>query len=472
MSISESDGYDIVIDIDSLESLGKKCFENSNDSWDNLNIPQKGWNIYFKDFEKYHKFKEIKTKILGIVGNSNRGKTFILQKITGMNLYPRFSVKTKGISLKFPDTPDRNVTILDSAGLESPLLENDDSANIFEGGFSKFSRINAIKKIAKDKLMTEKFLRDFILHYSNVIIAVVNILTYEEQVFLQGLTNLCSKEKKKLFIIHNLSVFVEVDQVKQYIDEVLLNSSTFQLKKNKMILANLLNELPEKKNELYFTEILEDNEDIEVFHFLMANDNSKAGYYFNEPTINFIRAQIEIDNDLKKFDILQEIKKYLITFSKKYMTELLDEKSFNEDDRLIRLKNEDAQITYFDRCLDEVDFNGRSFEPNYCYYPCNDGLENWFVVALEIYGTLKDVKCNVSIKNGYYYFEVSGERIANPSLKTNADSSKSGSTVTIGNFSVKFHIKYSSLKLKSLTPKKHERELGYLVLYFETKADC
>ena len=42
-----------------------------------------------------------------------------------MNLPSGMSIKTEGLSIKYPDTSifkDRNIALLDSAGLETPVL--------------------------------------------------------------------------------------------------------------------------------------------------------------------------------------------------------------------------------------------------------------------------------------------------------------------------------------------------------------
>ena len=64
----------------------------------------KGWEIkYSKDGKEKNEFaKRNQTKIFSVIGNKNRGKSFILSKIT-------FD----------------NVALLDSVGFESPLLETD-----------------------------------------------------------------------------------------------------------------------------------------------------------------------------------------------------------------------------------------------------------------------------------------------------------------------------------------------------------
>ena len=86
----------------------------------------KGWDIvYGKDGEKkYEKAKKNRVKIFSVIGNKNKGKSFLLSKIVGRDLPNGFSVTTKGLSISFPTGMD-NIALFDSVGFESPLLEID-----------------------------------------------------------------------------------------------------------------------------------------------------------------------------------------------------------------------------------------------------------------------------------------------------------------------------------------------------------
>ena len=66
---------------------------------------------------------------IGIIGNSNKGKSFFLSKLAQMDLPSGSSIKTEGLSIKYPDLkdhPNRKIILLDTAGLETPVLLNND----------------------------------------------------------------------------------------------------------------------------------------------------------------------------------------------------------------------------------------------------------------------------------------------------------------------------------------------------------
>ena len=101
--------YDIIIYIESINDITK------------------GWKVELSKRmnEKYKEFAENKVVKIGVIGNSNKGKSFILSKISGIYLPFGTSLKTQGLSIKFPELkkyPTKTIALLDSAGLETPVL--------------------------------------------------------------------------------------------------------------------------------------------------------------------------------------------------------------------------------------------------------------------------------------------------------------------------------------------------------------
>ena len=88
-SLPVTDFYDLVIKIDSFRNLKKK--EQGDYGWDIL---------YSKDFDYDKRTKEERVRI-GVVGNGNNVKSFILSKLTNFKVPSGF--KTEGISIKYTD---------------------------------------------------------------------------------------------------------------------------------------------------------------------------------------------------------------------------------------------------------------------------------------------------------------------------------------------------------------------------------
>ena len=173
-----------------------------------------------KNYEKFSKESIIR---IGIIGNENKGKMTILKKISDFDLPTGYSKKTEGLSIKYPQLKDHSnlkLVLLDSAGLETPVL-NLQRNNI---------EIEFIEK-ARDKLLTEVFLQNFIIQNIDLLLLVFGKLSFEEQKLLEkvkrDMKNL--KRKESLFVIHNLKEFERKSHIENYIKEILLNSSTFNI---------------------------------------------------------------------------------------------------------------------------------------------------------------------------------------------------------------------------------------------------
>ena len=104
-----TDFYDIIVPIQSIKDVTK------------------GWEIKLSDRCKkdYPKLINEEAIRIGIIGNSNKGKSFFLSKLAQMDLPSGSSIKTEGLSIKYPDLkdhPNRKIILLDTAGLETPVL--------------------------------------------------------------------------------------------------------------------------------------------------------------------------------------------------------------------------------------------------------------------------------------------------------------------------------------------------------------
>ena len=108
--------YDTIIDFDSLKIACET---------------EKGFNVLFseKGYKNYEIQKEKDSIIIGVIGHANKGKSYILSKISHEELPRGHSVATKGISVKYSKIENKRFIILDSAGSETPLIENNNIKN-------------------------------------------------------------------------------------------------------------------------------------------------------------------------------------------------------------------------------------------------------------------------------------------------------------------------------------------------------
>ena len=383
-NINFEDFYDIIININSIKQVNQ------------------GWDIKMNERGKL-RFEEYKNKqalVIGMIGNSNKGKSFLLSKISKIDLPNGTNIRTEGLSIKYPDLKkykNRKIVLLDSEGLESPFL------------FQYYEKRNEVtdeklKEKAKDKLVTEYFLQNFIMDSSDIIIAVVGLLTFQEQKFLNKIKSQISKlnYKKTLFVIHNLMTLTTVDQVKNYINNTLMNSATFDLEKTTKITTKISNG---EKVEYFF----EKKSKIRIIHLIFANEGSEAGKFYNNFALEFIENSFQEITDIKSFDVIENLKERFIGLSKILMENninpIISKKDFINyaqiiKERKIRLEKKRDIILkrYYIDELGFSDLRSNGFIPCYNYFLKDDKL----ILRLETPGNVNisveyiiGEKCNI-----------------------------------------------------------------------------
>ena len=432
------DFYDIIINIKSIKDINK--------GWE-IKMNERGENNY-----KLYKNKEI-IKI-GVIGNANKGKSFILSKLSKINLPSGTSIRTEGLSIKYPDLEDfknRKIVLLDSIGLETPILR-ENNVLINKEYFKEKSREN---------LMTELFLQNFIIYNSDILILVIDILTYSEQKLLNRIKTQIIKSKlnKSLYVIHNLKTFVEKEQVENYIKKYLLRSATFKLKEGHKISTTI-----KQNSGIYY---YENNENIKIFHLIFANEKSNAGNYYNNYTLEFLENSYQQIINLKPFDIINNIKERFIEESK----ELIDNSSFksflsindlldNENilkEKKIRLKDKYINIKLKQFYINEIGISimkNNDYDPFYNIYR----KDNQIIIKLESPGIdIKTIKSQIYISGKYNIIEIKGIK------KRDLDSGELGNNIfnnrEFGNFCI--------IKLKNDLPSINDNKNGIIVLKYE-----
>ena len=236
--------YDIIVGIDSIKKI------------------EEGWKVKFsEEGNKIYKQNETKDCIkIGVVGNGNKGKSFLLNKLSNYKLPSSTTIRTEGLSLKYPDLAkekNKNIILLDSQGTETPLIMSEEELKDEKLKDGKNYQ-DKIEDLAKDKTLTELFLQNIIITTSDLLILVFGILTYSEQKLLNRVKKelkKSQKKSKKLFIVHNLQSFTTKEQVEKYIDEQLMHSATFQLKKrNKIIIDKTKYKYQSEENNYFYQE--------------------------------------------------------------------------------------------------------------------------------------------------------------------------------------------------------------------------
>ena len=369
--------YDTIIDFDSLK----------------ISCEEKGFKILFSENgnKNYEKRKKQNSTIVGVIGNANKGKSYILSKISNEELPRGYSVSTKGISVKYPKIEIRPFIILDSAGSETPLIKNSDNEYINESNNVNFELIN---ELARDKIATQNFIQDFIHFYSNILIIVVGQLTNDEQKLINRIKS-NNRNKKTIFIIHNLMFIETIKNVEIIIKDTIEKSITF----NKLSKRNIIGENDDSKNNYYYLEGIDDKSTI--VHLIMAREGSEAGNYYNQSTIDFLKKQIITETITKNFDIIESFKEYLSMSSGTYMENPIEINDIEYDNEVKKIIIKTEEEIIIKKCfINEIgilNFYGKVIEPSYDYKQYAGRME----VMIELPGITNDDNNNNNKNNTF-----------------------------------------------------------------------
>ena len=452
--------YDVIVNIQSIKDIIK------------------GWDIKFnkriKNYEDFINIKENKKVLkIGILGDSNKGKSFILSKLSHIELPFGTSIKTEGLSIKYPDLEiykNRKIALLDSAGFETPVIRNNNNE---KGEKDKNNNIDKEEEEngdfflekSRDKLITELFLQNYIIHNSDILIVVVGLLTYSEQKLLNKIKYELKNAKlnKTLYIIHNLMTYTNIEQVETYIKDILLKSVTFELEKHIQIDIKT-----ESKNELRF---YEKNSNPPVFHLIFANEYSEAGKHYNEYTLSFLENSFEKITDLKEFDIIDTVKERFKVISEDIIENFNDEIEFDDSNKnLIKLKKPKEIILkkLFINKLEFTNIRSRKFEPNYSYY--YNKTNKQIIVNVEAPGSCKLVT-SIQFCGEYIIIKISGN-------KNNDDETSIINERKFGPFSLDIPLKLKDfiknekgLLIKNQKPKIEKKD-GIFTIVYQLEENC
>ena len=387
--------YDFIIDINSIEKL--------ND----------GWVIHYNgDEKKTEKTRNvIKSKeqtIISILGHSNRGKTYILGRISSVQLNPGYDKTTKGISGKiFAE----HAIFLDTVGTNAPLLIEDIKNDPRD---KDHFNSDIVEKFNLFQIITNYIIQTYVIQYADILLCVIGMLTTSEQRFLNKIKKICAG-KKKLIVIHNLIHLFNKKQIEEYINIYLKRSITYDLRE--IIIPNVNNNKNKDYFNKYYIEINKDEEqDFEVLHFIMANDTEKdgknEGRFFNSPTIDFIRNKINQTIN-KGIDIHEKLIEHIKNISNQVLEnniENVEISVISNSQSLIKCNGQIKPKKITADVLDNIFFISNDYEPPYRYYR----NENIFTIEIQICAPIKDEKIIIDYdyieESEELYFNITGER--------------------------------------------------------------
>jgi len=441
---SEKGEYDIVICIDSMHSLKAE-----------------GWKIkYPKGKEEYERKMKKEVIIVGVIGNRNKGKSFILQKLSDFDVKQGFSVVTEGLSLIYGEEKDHCTAILDSAGKESPLLNPEEILYFIDNNKIE-SKVNDIKEgntrspnieqeeslkeekkyeiCLRDKLITETYIQRFIIVKSHILVLVVGNINLNEQKLLENVKSLL-KNEQYLYVIHNLIELVSNEQVNDYIEGTLKNLFGIKL---------IERNFQDNKGDYYQNYYVEEKNQ-NVIHLIYVNENSSnISNYYNVPTQNFLKEKIKSETKRSNFSVIEECKKFLVEIGEQFIEEIITIDKFeNENYDKIKLKNSE-NITLKKVFIDEIGITKTNEfdKPRYSYYSDED--DKILVVEIEFPGEGAELKTKLDPNDSFYIFHFIGVKPFDQSIIDKKPKIHSQNLKNKSDFKFFFAISKKEISIKS-----------------------
>ena len=395
--------YDLVIDVNSLADLQKgedKVY---------------GWKVKAQPegYEKYEQNKQEALSVIGVIGQGNRGKSYMLSQISDIVLPTGYSVTTQGLSIKYPTITGNNkslrLIVLDSAGSDPAITETENVKLDFDLDPEVLNK--QITQTARDKQMTEYFLQNFIIHHSNIVLLVLGQLTYSEQKLYNKIKRILPKSKR-LFVIHNLMNFTLKSQVEDYLKDRLLKTYMFNLVPQTFVSFG-----NENGNKIYYVEQLKGSNNV-ITHLILANNSkgSESGAFYNPPVVNYLKMQLVADTNPKKFDIKNALYKFLSKCSVEMFENEIDVNDIEENDNVIYLKEglerpHKLKKIMFNE-LGNLSFNSANYTPSYsCWLETVDSQKIVLVVQIEIAGPKPtNINLNWKRQSDIYVFKCKGTK--------------------------------------------------------------
>ena len=428
--------YNMTVQINSMDQLTKE-----------------GWKIILKSKKDNELALDKKVSIVSVLGNKNTGKSFILHLLTGKSIPHGYTITNEGLSFIIPDNDENkndDYILIDTVGTDRPLL-NDDLNNL------SFEEKN---KVIKDRQITDYFLQKFILEKSDIFICVVDNLTLINQIYINRIVN--NYTYKTIFIVHNLKTLIEKEQVQNYIENTLMKSLTFELHEdNNVELGDGANDGSEERIKFYFKQEIKESEK-SVIHLILANQDSEAGKYYNQSTIDYLNKQLIQVKEKKEFNVVKNLKEFLLSISGEIFNTKLEETAIKEENNTIKVNVESLDLK--DCLIDDLGNNiikETKFKPHYrCGYFVDSSDEKKFFLEIELFGIWK-LKQTIKIYEHYFTLFVSGEK----EKKIVEKKYEFQNYVPVNEFNIEIKIDNNRGIIKDVEPKIVEENGLYILIY-------
>ena len=422
---NEINPYDIILRFKSIESI------------------KQGWDILLSETGLKYFNSFIKCPKIGVLGNKFAGKSFVLSALFGFPKSEYSFYTNNQITIKIKERKNKiNYILFDSIGLDKVILneknsddeidssnegeefnikkENDNNNIMINNDIKEkkeklndFIDIKNFEELEMNKKLTEKFITTFMVDYIDILIVVIGILKYPEQLLLKNIMEECLKYKKgTLYVMHNIG-YMEEKNRKKYIKNILMKNGLFDLEEKKEIKIQQSSdsedeeENSEGEDDIPTYYISKYKSSLTVYHFILnyiykEESNNKNNEFIKEKMQSFLNVV-----QPNKFNLYESFKKKIYELLKNY--------SKNKEEMKIELKEiEDNKRKIILKSNDDLQFSNdlinlkNEIQFKYNYYISDDNKK--LVILIERSGIITDVQISGSKEDNKYIILYKGKK--------------------------------------------------------------
>lgn len=295
-----------------IASADKSLYDFSVDIPSLMSIAKEGWKLNYSQQYLAIKNRLNESVVLGVLGEFNTGKTFVLSKILMKDIKNINKSHTK--SLCFSYTNNNSVLSIDTKGTNLPIN--------LQSNIEKLEDSPTLLYQIK-----ERFIENFVIESSNILLFVMKYASQNQLDKLETIKR--NSTAPEIIVIHNLYMLNSLEDVSNYYNEILL--PTFQLQKEQI---NYATTVPKAYPDLigcYFKEnenIENDKNDEEDYtqknkhltiHLIFGNCFNSEFDELNEITIKFLQSKLKTSS-MKKYSIDHKLTENIEKTIKKYFS--------------------------------------------------------------------------------------------------------------------------------------------------------
>ena len=326
----------------------------------------KGWDIQKEPgiIDKKKKEIEKESNVIGLLGGSYKGKSFLLRELLKTNKkdFPQIEQDiTSGKILNAHYITFKNTTN-DYSRQSSSLYET-----ILEPSFKTLSTIDVsnmtkeeVDKINCDEFQVQSLIENFIIEHSTILIYIMEYPTLHELRVMNKIKQSISKETK-FIIIHNLKSLTKRKEVYQYI-------KTFKETQSNIVIMNMSFLLRDNQNTIELF-CIQHFKNFKIVHLFMGNNNENQ---MNQGSLYYLSNLINFSLNKKKFAFIEEFENYLKLNLAQYIEKFDVNKIKIENDKIVIKEPKTIEPKYNFELLNEFKFD--IIYPNYAYKYDNNKL--------------------------------------------------------------------------------------------------